>query len=69
VFRVVIGTNAMVSALIGPGEPRRLVARDLEYHPVMTSTEMVEESAIDDMVHAGPRCLGQAADILFLRYF
>jgi uncharacterized protein len=43
VVRVVIDTNVMVSALIGPGKPRRLVARLLRHHSVVTSAEMIEE--------------------------
>jgi uncharacterized protein len=43
--RVVIDTNVMVSALIANGKPRRLVARLLAHHSVVSSMEMLDELA------------------------
>ena len=43
--RVVIDTNVLVSALIGPGKSRRLVIKLLEGHAVVSSRQMSAELA------------------------
>jgi putative PIN family toxin of toxin-antitoxin system len=43
IVRVVIDTNVLVSALIGHGKPRRLVAELLEGHQVVSSRQMLAE--------------------------
>ncbi len=42
-MRVVVDTNVLVSALIGHGKPRRLVAELLERHQVVSSRQMLAE--------------------------
>ncbi len=42
-MRVVVDTNVLVSALIGHGKPRRLVAELLEGHQVVSSRQMLAE--------------------------
>lgn len=44
-LRVVIDTNVLVSALVGHGKPRRLVAQLLEQHEVVSSRQMLAELA------------------------
>jgi putative PIN family toxin of toxin-antitoxin system len=43
--RVVVDTNVLVSALISPRKPRRLLVELLERHEVVTSRQMLAELA------------------------
>jgi putative PIN family toxin of toxin-antitoxin system len=42
-MRVVLDTNVLVSALVGHGKPRRLLAKLLEGHEIVSSKQMLIE--------------------------
>ena len=50
-MRVVLDTNVLVSALIGHGKPRRLLAKLLEGHEIVSSKQMLAE--LEDVLSRG----------------